>query len=640
MSAPIIFNGRRAKLLTVDGILNKDGSINDFDGLINYVANGHGEVDTSGWATYADAAGSVPVDGTGGSPTLTFTRTTSSPLRGVASFLITKDAANRQGEGASYDLTIDAADRAQMLQISADVEVASGTYDSGSSTANSDLIAYIYDVTNARLIEPAGMKIQSGVKLKATFQTSSDSVSYRLIFHQSLTGTSAYTLKLDNIVVGPQVTASGYAGYDLKDAGTVSSSWVTNATHTAKEGRRGDMGIFQFQTLVTGAPTSATYTLTLPNGRVMDTSKMIQTESGGGYLIPFESVRILDSGNKYYTGKVSYASSTSVQVDVFGQTSTNIDIAGQVTQAVPMTFANGDRISVSVEVPIVGWSSNTVASSETDTRVVSFNGTQASQAVTADVTPLTLTAVKDSHGAWSTNTYTVKVPGDYVVCGVGITSSAATIRVWKNGVAGGYFGSSPGVSTATGGSVLLPNCVVGDTIQVRLGTSVTVTLGNISIFRLSGPAQITAEATIAVEAENIAGTSIPNNTLTILAFNTITGNTNGAWSGTVFTAPVSGRYNFNAHTLLNAYTGWVLTEALELTLHKNNSGTALKYLYYNNMMPGGGANVNISASGNATIALLAGETVDIRLKQVSGAAITLVALAGTNRLEILRVGNY
>ncbi|MEO6078066.1 MAG: hypothetical protein ABIP54_04730, partial [Candidatus Andersenbacteria bacterium] len=38
----------------------------------NYITNNEGVLDTTGWVTYADAAGQNPVDGTGGSPTVTW----------------------------------------------------------------------------------------------------------------------------------------------------------------------------------------------------------------------------------------------------------------------------------------------------------------------------------------------------------------------------------------------------------------------------------------------------------------------------------------------------------------------------------------------------------------------------------------
>lgn len=84
---------------------------------INYITNPGADSNISGATAYADAAGTSPIDGVGGSPTVTITRTTSSPLRGAASYLLTKDAANRQGQGVSYDFTIDSAQKGRSLSV-------------------------------------------------------------------------------------------------------------------------------------------------------------------------------------------------------------------------------------------------------------------------------------------------------------------------------------------------------------------------------------------------------------------------------------------------------------------------------------------------------------------------------------------
>ncbi len=120
MSNPsIIFGGKFAKSLTSRGVQLKSGQILENNGAINYIGNNTAEIDTTGWATYADAAGNVPVNGTGGTATnLTFSRSTSSPLRNTGSFLLAQaNSTSLQGKGASYDFSIDTADQATMLQI-------------------------------------------------------------------------------------------------------------------------------------------------------------------------------------------------------------------------------------------------------------------------------------------------------------------------------------------------------------------------------------------------------------------------------------------------------------------------------------------------------------------------------------------
>jgi hypothetical protein len=182
-------------------------------GNVNFISNGDAETNlTTGWATYADAAATTPVDGTGGSPTITFasqaasgftttyTATTTAPLRGTYSFEIRKGATNRQGDGVSYDFTTAAADKSVPLNISFN-------YDSTTAYASGDVAVYIYDVTNATIITPNTVSIPTGKGSFLASFTATASTSYRLIFHVTSTNASAYGVKIDNVVVGPQPAA-------------------------------------------------------------------------------------------------------------------------------------------------------------------------------------------------------------------------------------------------------------------------------------------------------------------------------------------------------------------------------------------------------------------------------------------------
>ena len=124
-------------------------------GGINYILAGDAEKTITGWTRYADTPGALPVLATGGTPSslTTFTQSTTNPLRGTKSFLFTKDATNRQGEGVAYAFTADRTDQSKMLSITADYSIDSGTY------ADGDLTAYIVDVTNGFAIQPVGFKI-------------------------------------------------------------------------------------------------------------------------------------------------------------------------------------------------------------------------------------------------------------------------------------------------------------------------------------------------------------------------------------------------------------------------------------------------------------------------------------------------
>ena len=126
----------------------------------NYITNGSALQNTAGWKTYSDSV-SVPVDCTGGSPSSTWTRNTSSPIRYSQDFLWTKSGStSRQGEGVSYAFTIDRADQAKALSFDWDYEIASGTY-VGDSTNGYDMGGYLYDVTNGTLIYPTSCQIEN-----------------------------------------------------------------------------------------------------------------------------------------------------------------------------------------------------------------------------------------------------------------------------------------------------------------------------------------------------------------------------------------------------------------------------------------------------------------------------------------------
>jgi hypothetical protein len=157
---------------------------------------------------YADSASRIPLDGFGGSPNVTRVITAINPLTGLNSFQLGKDAANRQGQGWSVPFTVPTSLKAKVLQIDFDYIVSSGTFAAGSATTDSDVIVYIYDVTNSQLIEPSNIKLLSNSstisdKFIANFQTSATGTSYRLILHCATTSAVAYGLNVDNVSIKP-----------------------------------------------------------------------------------------------------------------------------------------------------------------------------------------------------------------------------------------------------------------------------------------------------------------------------------------------------------------------------------------------------------------------------------------------------
>lgn len=249
-------------------------------GRVNYITNSDAESDATGWATYADAAGVAPVDGTGGSPSITFTRNTTTPLKGTADFKFSKGATNRQGDGASFAFTVPKGlQNGRKNEFTMLIDTTAANYVDG------DVRLYIYDVTLGSLITPNSVAVP---KIKGPFtiewDSNSSSSSYRAIIHQSSTNATAYDLFFDDVVVGPgSVVQGAVVNTEISDSGIVTPNsgkfgTVLNTTYFWR--RVGDCmevrGQFTAGTIAGGAPY-----LTL-NGYTIDTNRIYNTVARDG----------------------------------------------------------------------------------------------------------------------------------------------------------------------------------------------------------------------------------------------------------------------------------------------------------------------------------------------------------------------
>lgn len=157
----------------------------------------------TGTSTLANGGDTSPIDGTGGSITgVIFTRSLINPLIGIASFLLSKDAASRQGQGVSTDFVINSIDKGTPLQINFAYSGSSGMVLGTSSDAR----VFVYDVTNAVLIPVTPLATIAGPVSTAKtfvgqFNSSATSINYRLIVHIATTSTTAWDLQLDQVIV-------------------------------------------------------------------------------------------------------------------------------------------------------------------------------------------------------------------------------------------------------------------------------------------------------------------------------------------------------------------------------------------------------------------------------------------------------
>lgn len=619
----------------------------------NYIAQNNGDIAT-GYTVYKDAAQVIPEDGTGGSPSITFGTSFVSPLRGSASFLLTKGVGNKQGEGASYDFTIDAADKGRVLAITFDYNVTDNYVDN-------DVRAYIYDVTNSRLIEPAPSYIKkAGSSIISQtqpleFQTSIDSTSYRLIFHIAGTTSPAWELRLDNIKVAPNKNGSGVFISDFQSyTPTFSASFGTTTLNYANWRRVGDHIEIE-GSFVTGTVTTGTATVSLPTGIVGATRSA--TIWRGDWRQAGASADDFTSGTFQVTS---------------GATSLNFadDFSVAASSGSPSSAANANiifrsasTVSFNISLNVVGWSSNMALSSNADTRVVGFSIARSAAATslftsgtvikqTYDVAPLI-----DTHGGWDStnNRYIARVAGLYRIFGkIAMSASAAAFNPRAHiKVNGSDVTQDVSPKSGTTSQSVYPetdtivSLNAGDYVELfgyqdsgstlNSNGTATVLANRLTIERLSGPQQIAASETIAARYTTAAGQSIPNATSTIVDFGTKDIDTHGAvttgasWK---FTAQTAGIYQVSAKVELQTGGGWGSTEEVSLAIRKN--GTT--YTYLGREMQHAAHTTRAGTNGSTIISLNAGDYISIAINQDSGAAVSMEANSFANHVSIIRIG--
>jgi hypothetical protein len=589
----------------------------------NFITNGDAEAGTTGWSVYKDASATSPADGTGttGATAVTITASSTNPLAGSKSFVISKGASDLRGEGVGYDFTIDAANKARVQSIKFDYIVNSGTFTAGTSSTDSDVTVWIYDVTNSTLIQPSSYKLLSNSstvsdQFQAEFQTSSNSTSFRLIFHIASTSASAYELKIENIQVGPSAYVYGTPISDWASYTPTFTGFGTVGTQSF-EYRRVGSNIEIRGRFVTGTNTATEARISLPSG--LTSSSSIATIAIAGNLGSSTTI----AGAAYVTiePSVTYLTISYTSSGTSGLTKQNGN-----------TFSAGTTLQVNASLPVAGFSSSVQMSDSTSTRVVDFAGyLAASTSCTANTTDIPWTTQKDSHNANNAGVYTVPVAGDYLYSVTWIASGASSNSVYVNGT---IYKKIGGINATawTSGTVIIPNLKVGDTISVRGDTTVTVTgnatvasASNVHISRISGPSQIAASETVAARysvttgALTTGGTPINFETKEYDSHGAVTTGA-GVWK---FTAPISGLYRASATLYLN--------------------GSAAIAFYKNGTIHSGVGNITSAAtlSGSATIPLNAGDTIDFRASssgtpQNTGAPNTINS---SNWISIERVGN-
>lgn len=161
----------------------------------------------------------------------------------------------------------------------------------------------------------------------------------------AVTGT-ANAIYVDDIYVGlaRNIGSVDYVGPWVSF--TPTGSWVSNTTYTGRYRQVGDVYEFTVQVATSGAPTSASLTITLPitidTAKIAGTADVQVTTLGFGYATDF--------GSRTYGVSVAYNSTTSVALR-----NTEPGTGGNaVNESTPFTFGAGDFVFANFKVPVSG----------------------------------------------------------------------------------------------------------------------------------------------------------------------------------------------------------------------------------------------------------------------------------------------
>jgi len=158
-------------------------------------------------------------------------------------------------------------------------------------------------------------------------------------------------LSIEIYYVATDASGGGGTSIPLWSDWTPTGSWTTNTTYKGTKRLVGDTLECYVTVYLTGAPTSAVLTVNLPAGYTIDWSKLpdgcFAQRLGGGI--------VYDAAPANYYCEVQVAESVS-STQVLPKaviTSGTYGVTASVTQAVPITFATGDEISIYFSVPVI-----------------------------------------------------------------------------------------------------------------------------------------------------------------------------------------------------------------------------------------------------------------------------------------------
>jgi hypothetical protein len=652
------------------------GGNKNYLGTVNSVnLNGDFELgSTSGWSLFTTTLTSGMPTGSitaGAASITTFQTSSSSPLSGLHSLQVASSGAITAGEGFISDaFTLDSSDRAAQFAWNFVYSVISGSSNMNfSGTSSNTWAVYAFDVASGTWKQPAGVfnLVSSGTlayRASGDFQTDSSATQIRLAVICINATSGAVDMRFDDFSCGPYSNVYGYSGRDWKSDSSAFSptNFGTVANKNIWTKVEGDTlkvrGYFQ-----AGTSVASTADITL-SGYTIDSQKL-SAVTGKNIVGRWASAQTAAAASEITSadnqGLMLYDGSTTNKL-YFSRTETS----GSFNQSNASAIAagTGSYVTFIFEIPLLGYSSNTVQSSSTSTRVITSRMSYAGASVNlANSTNALLpfdTVTFDETGCLTTGSssgrFTAKVTGYYNVSAMYLFATNATgqraLYLYKNGAQYSELAQTGNPSGTN------PNRISGsDSVQLNANDYIEIygfqssggllgvggsgsSFNHVTITRESGPATITSDVTVSAKYTTAAGQSIPSGTATIVNFGTKSWDHTGAVQTGVgtwkFQPSLSGTYLVSASVMLSSGGGWAAGEEASLSVYKNGVEESVIF-DYNSQATHSAA---VGLSGSTLVQLLAGEYFDIRLYQFSGGSISLVSQARMNHVSITRVGNY
>jgi hypothetical protein len=458
----------------------------------------------------------------------------------------------------------------------------------------------------------------------------SNSNQYRLIFHCTLTETTAWSLWFDDLYIGPAYLPSSPAMSDWQDGGAITiTATTTNPTKgtTTQDKvwwrRVGDSAEIRFEYAQgAGSAGSGEYLFHLPAGLSIDTTKMKVDSGANPYNGGAGSVSAAIVGTTAGSGEVIPYDATRVRLAVYDSATDSYQRIGSGYFALSNASL---QIYAVLTVPIVGWSGSTAfqpgsrylwaqrfaANATRVTTTPSKPGEYRARRLGTDTAPTTAPSTADGFridagsgiAAGRINLYDIYIgPGKIIQLtahlSAGRTGKLCTDLYYNTAYRGLVVSYDPATGVAT---VYAAASAAGDGVGVDDILSAAQATGYFDFLVADDPVPVALAPAVHVEASSDAGQVVTANT-TDLQYEDEQTDTHGAWSGTVFTAPVAGVYDFCGAYYCNAAGSnivlYVNGSAAEIIGHVRDNGTA--WLFHGRRKLAAGDTVKFRASVSST----------------------------------------